>query len=137
MIRFRRTFQEQDQDKDLAEKLERELPGILNWALAGLAALREQGRFTEAPGVLAVTEEFRRESNPVSGFVEECCDVGDPQAWTASSDLYEAYRSWAEVNGVRAVSSGWFGRNLSRLDARIRNGKGKGDRGWEGIRIIS
>ncbi len=136
VVRFRRTFSEPEQDKDLAAKLGEEMPGILNWALAGLCMLRERGRFTDALSVREVTEEFRRQSNPVSAFVEECCEVGDPEWWTSSTKLYDAYKAWADENGLKPLASNWFGRDLPRHDTRIHKSKAQGERGWEGIKLI-
>ena len=136
VVKFRRTFSEKEQQKDLHERLASEAPGILLWALMGLAALREQGRFTEARSVLRETEQFRRESNPVSTFVEECCEVGDPEARVSTAKLFEEYRTWAGRNEYKPVPSSWFGRHLTRHDSRIRSEKIQGARGWKGIRLV-
>ena len=39
IIRFERIFKESEQDQDLEETLQHDLPGILNWALLGLKKL--------------------------------------------------------------------------------------------------
>jgi putative DNA primase/helicase len=133
VVKFWRTFSEKEQQKDLHERLASEAPGILLWALAGLAALREQGRFTEARSVMLETDQFRQQSNPVSAFVGECCEVGDPEAQVSTSDLFNKYRSWADDNECKPVPSNWFGRHLGRHDERIRPFRNQGARGWEGI----
>jgi putative DNA primase/helicase len=139
VVPFRRIFREEDQDRELMGKLLEELPGILNWALAGLAALRKQGGFTQSSSVSAYTDEFRRQTNPVSGFVEECCEVGHEEWWTASSVLYDAYSDYCGRHGIRRpVASSWFGRHMSRHDDAIRPGKGSNtdDRGMWGVRML-
>jgi len=46
LVPFDKVITEANQIKNLADELKTELPGILNWALAGLARLNKQGGFT-------------------------------------------------------------------------------------------
>lgn len=135
VVRFRRTFSEKEQDRGLIDKLRAELPGILLWALSGLCALREQGQFTTARTVEAETANFRRQSNPVSTFVEECCEVGNPEWWTPSATLFTKYKTWADVNELKKTNSVWFGRHLSRHDYRIKQAPTRDEKGWSGIKL--
>ncbi|NOV69749.1 DNA primase family protein [Clostridium beijerinckii] len=69
LIPFDVTIKEEDQDKDLSEKLRNELDGILQIALTGLKRLSEQNRFTYSSKGNCIMEEFKRNSNPVQIFL--------------------------------------------------------------------
>ena len=47
LVPFPKIIESENQIKDLAEQLKRELPGIFNWALDGLEQLNKAGRFIE------------------------------------------------------------------------------------------
>jgi putative DNA primase/helicase len=90
-------------DKSLARRMIRdELPGILLWALKGLARLRERGRFDEPAESLAKKGVLRNLANPTLSFVQDCCVVGAEYV-VSKSALYDAYRAWCERQGIRGV----------------------------------
>src|SRR5690606_7857354 len=45
VVPFNRSFTEDERILDLKEKLDQELPGIFNWAIAGLRRLHNAGQF--------------------------------------------------------------------------------------------
>ena len=57
------------EELDLKEKLRSELPGILNWALAGLTRLRERGRFVIPQSSLDALQQMEDLASPVAAFV--------------------------------------------------------------------
>src|SRR5207253_3096475 len=61
------------EDRQLETKLQRELPGIFNWALEGLARLRQLGEFTRPTASVEVEAEFARLVNPLQAFIEDHC----------------------------------------------------------------
>ena len=56
LIPYTATIPEKDQDKKLTEKLQCELPGILNWALEGVRAYLADGLETPKSGRYAVSD---------------------------------------------------------------------------------
>jgi putative DNA primase/helicase len=93
-------------EKDFRERrLMPELPGILNWAVAGLAAYRKQG-LNPPQAVLASTQEYRDDMDVVGQWISERCEVA-PRAAVASSAAYDDYRQWA------ADEVGWELRKLT------------------------
>jgi putative DNA primase/helicase len=63
-------------DTRLSERLiNGELAGILNWALVGLHRLRERGDFIEPEPSKLTKRKLLLKSNPLHGFIEECCTV--------------------------------------------------------------
>jgi putative DNA primase/helicase len=88
-----------------------ELPGILNWALAGLAAYREQG-LNPPETVLASTQEYRADMDVVGQWIAECCEQ-DPNARVPTSLAYNDYFRWAEEEVGWALKKLTFRRHLS------------------------
>lgn len=110
LIPFEVTIGDHEKDPMLLEKLRRELPGILRWAMEGCQAWMERG--LAAPDiVLAATEEYREESDMLGAFLEECCEL-DPSWKVPSTLLYEAFVGWAKRNGEYEMSQNQLGRRL-------------------------
>jgi len=86
------------EDRELPAKLARELPGILNWSLAGLRRLRSQRGFTVQPSGMEVHQRITEYLSPISAFVEECCVI-QHDAEVLLNALYEAWRSWCYIQG--------------------------------------
>jgi P4 family phage/plasmid primase-like protien len=103
----------EEQDRHLADRLRGELPGILNWALVGLARLRQQGRFTEPAICREALQEYRDDSNPTRCFLELHCRP-DPAAELPSARLYERYAEWMRGYGYRVLAEAPFGREVRR-----------------------
>lgn len=114
VIPFNRIFDGADRDMYLKEKLESELSGIFNWAMAGLRRLRQKGAFTQPEQVSDATLKYRRESNPVQAFVDDMCIVG-PTFEYKSSDAYHEYHGWCKANGYKPLSDRNFKREMERL----------------------
>ena len=113
LVPFLRQFRD-DADAGLLDTLRAELPGILAWAVRGAIAWRERG--LEPPAaVLSATEAYRVESDPLAGFLEECCVEGVGLSVVAS-EIYRAYRGWAEAQGLprtETLSNKVFGMRLA------------------------
>jgi len=99
------------EDHDLADRLLRELPGILNWGLSGLDDLKKTGRFIEPLSGKELSEDMHRLASPVGAFVSDCCLVG-PNFRVRKTDLFLAWKQWTEENGQHAGSMEMFSRNL-------------------------
>ena len=91
-----------------------ELPGILNWALEGLARLRAQNGFTESAMMQQAIRDYQEEMNPTKVFLTEFCEVSQ-DACIRSSVLYRLYRKWIETSGHKPLSDKFFGREVKRV----------------------
>lgn len=134
IIPFNRTFQEEEQDKQLDKKLADEAPGILCLALEGLTNLFERGSFIETQECLAAKKAWRYECDQAAQFVDEMCILG-PGLSVLSADLYIAYQKWATESGVRrTLGRNSFSSRVIRLGAEA--GKGTaGARMLYGVRL--
>jgi putative DNA primase/helicase len=99
------------EDLDLADKLEAELPGILNWAIAGCLDWQRHGLQPPAK-VQAATDAYRQEMDVFGPFIAECCVI-HPRAEVRANDLWNAYKTWCFDNGCREQNQTKFGKYLS------------------------
>jgi putative DNA primase/helicase len=128
---------EDERDSRVKELVQAEGPGILNWALEGLARLRKGGHFEIPQCVQRATGEFKMLSDKPALFLEDMCEL-DPDGRVQSSHLYLAYKEWCQNNGYqpqgsRAMKAEWERLGLSHKrerDARYFHGvRLKRDRG--------
>jgi phage/plasmid-associated DNA primase len=70
-----------------------ELPGVLNWAIAGLKRALERGSIALTAGIRETADAIHRDSNLVAGFLEECIEF-DPMARIKISDFCLAHSAW-------------------------------------------
>ena len=117
VIEFPVTIPPGERDPNLFEKLVAELPGILNWALEGLAEWNETG-LNPPEGVTKATGEYRGESDTVRQFLQVCC-AGDEAARTSVRDLHNAYAAWCDQGGLDALPINQFGKELGRFGLEL------------------
>jgi putative DNA primase/helicase len=128
------------EDFTLEERIQRELPGILNWALDGLHRLtvKNGNRFTRLPSAEESIAQMRDLASPIGAFVREECDVG--AGYEVEVDvLYGAFKVWAENNGHTKSSKQVFGRDLHAAVPSLRKPQQRGTekrrRVYSGIRL--
>ncbi|WP_329382124.1 phage/plasmid primase, P4 family [Streptomyces sp. NBC_01351] len=103
------------EDTELDGKLAAEMPGILNWALEGLARLEHTGRITQPESSQESITIMQDTASPTSAFVRERCTTGRDCTIPVDT-LWAVWREWAEDNGVRAIGTKQlFGRNLQSV----------------------
>jgi putative DNA primase/helicase len=109
------------EDHNLEAALHAELPGILNWALAGLERLTisNANRFTAVASAEDAIRDMRDLASPVAAFVREQCVTG-PDYEIDADRLYTAYRAWCEANENPKSSKHVFGRDLAAAIPAIR-----------------
>jgi hypothetical protein len=70
-----------------------ELPGLLNWAIAGLRRALERGSIETTDSIDETADAIHRDSNLVVGFLDECIEY-DPMARLKASDFCLAHSAW-------------------------------------------
>jgi putative DNA primase/helicase len=126
------------EDRLLEDRLADELPGILNWALAGALQFYKQDMALDpTEPVRRATDDWRQAEDTVGGFIADCCEVGAGFEDTTLR-LYEGYRDWCARAGERErdiLNRSYFGRELAaRGFAPVRVGA-KQVRGWRGLAL--
>lgn len=106
-------------DKQLTNKLKREMKAILNWAVEGYLMWRESG-LQEPQSIKDQRKEYRGEMDVLEAFVEECC-IREQEAKTKAKDLFNAYRDWAKDNGQYLMSSTKFGKEMGHKFTKLKS----------------
>jgi len=101
-------------DMQLYDKLKSELAGIFNWSLEGLIRLQKQGQFTLCDQIEAARSEYRQENDNEAAFVSEKL-VLDPSGKIGAQELYNAYKTWCELNGMKSKGSRKVRKDWKRL----------------------
>lgn len=113
IVTFDRHFGEKEQDKNLKELFAapNSQSAILNWLLEGYRLIQSEGLMIP-DSVKEAIEEYRKESDKVARFTEECLEKIDG-AEVRTSAVYKAYTQWCEDNGCRPENSAKFNQALS------------------------
>ena len=110
-------------DRQLKSKLEREYPAILRWAVEGCLLWQREG-LKQPRAVLDMTREYRREMDVISGFLDDCCEVGEGFS-AKSSELYAAYSAWCEANTEFKMSNTKFSVEMEKRFSKVARMNGK------------
>jgi putative DNA primase/helicase len=103
------------EDVDLLDKLLIELPGILLWAAAGWARLRDQGQFTVPESAADLRDEAEAVTSPMLCFIAERLEVTEDETdFVATRDLYTAWVEWCRKRGRENID------HLERFVVRLR-----------------
>jgi putative DNA primase/helicase len=108
-------------------------PAVLAWAVEGCLRWQSQGiRVPEA--VTRSTDAYRRESDPLAAFMEDCLRFDDPEGWTLWTEIWTAYADHCEHNGTAER----FRVSPRRLQDRLRQAgcvtaRRHAGRGWLGV----
>ena len=133
LVPFDITIPEKERDKHLLEKLEKEFPGILTWAVSGCRDWQKNG--LEIPdGIKSATDQYRGEMDVLEDFIKERCILGQEFS-VLSKEIYDAYLQWCEENKEASLKRRAFGMRLREKGLANARAGAKGDRVWAGIRL--
>lgn len=82
-------------------KLREEYPGILAWLVRGCLWWQEVG-LMDPPEVASAVAEYRKDSDLVRIFADECLEIA-PSFTLSASSAYQAYSAWCKEGGERYV----------------------------------
>lgn len=118
IIPFNHFVEPTKRDPHLVEKLERELPGILLWALEGLSRLKASGQLPTSPNQQVAEVEYMASNDSVVEWADTVFMPIDkdeaPQPFMVGK-FYENYRSFTTSGGRHPVSKIGFCKNLVRF----------------------
>lgn len=125
IVPFKYTVPDSQVDKHLEQKLERELPGILNWALAGTQAWLQEG--LQLPQVVVdENKSYQKQMNIIDQFLSDCIydktgetDKDGQPYKLKTSYTYQLYRKWAKLNGAYMMSNIRFGAEMRKKYSRM------------------
>lgn len=129
LVQFRRG---ENEITDMEERLEKELPAVLLWAVNGAVEWAKHG-LTDADVVASATREYRADEDVVGQFLEDCC-VMKATARVPKSMVYERYKQWCMDNGEVAVGTKTFTQRLR--GHHINEDKSGAIRYWDGMALV-
>ena len=131
LLRFGRKFTDDEKDPYLEEKLLDESNGILMWMIEGARLYLESG-IRQSPRMLAERATYRKESDLLGEFLDDNT-TPNPNAKVSQATLYQAYREWTQMSGVRALSKKSFTQRLAERGHP--EGKSGNARFYVGLRL--
>ncbi|OCX86649.1 hypothetical protein A6M27_12050, partial [Acidithiobacillus thiooxidans] len=115
VLGFPNVFPEESRDIRLSEKLQAEIPGILNILLVALGNAFDRGHLTSPPSSVEAVQNWKRDSDQVLTFLEEEM-IREPGARMTSAEVYTLYQMWAKDAGIqRPVSRKSFTTRVESL----------------------
>jgi putative DNA primase/helicase len=113
-------------DRDLPKKLRAEAEGVFAWMVEGALDYLNHG-LKPPEKVLAATNEYREESDPIGAFIRTGCVVTGQEADSATpGDLFIGYSNWASREGAAEFKQNTFSRRFpdyARLSWQASDGK--------------
>jgi len=101
-----------EQDTRLDERLKSEVDAILTWAIVGYRSYVEGG-LAEPGAVKGATGDYRKESDALARFIEDCCHLADGESATTRT-LFCRWEKWCRSDGSDAGSEKAFAQDLDR-----------------------
>ncbi|MEW4564874.1 DUF5906 domain-containing protein [Bremerella sp. JC770] len=102
LLRTRRSFVGSE-NIHLEDTLRAELPGILGWAMQGLAMILTGQRLRSPASTEEDLASIKDDSNPLSEFFSDCL-VSDPNGWIPNNSLHDAVRRWADERQLSTIA---------------------------------
>jgi len=127
------------EDTGLTERVMDELPGILNWALAGKMRLAERGRFLQPSSAEEMLRETQEANDPVGTFFDTCFEIG-PGYSVTKADAFDAYCRWCAKENMKAWTHPVFSKAFRASKPEIATSRphgadGKQHHTYVGIRL--
>lgn len=97
LVRMSKTFGGIE-DRSLLAKLLKELPGILNWAIAGWHRLNQRGYFVQPDSGRDLLDDLQDLASPIRAFVRDVCIIG-PELEISIDEIFELWDQWCQDNG--------------------------------------
>ena len=131
LVPFAVTIPPEKRDKDLANKLRAEWPGILKWAIDGCLKWQAEG-LARPKAVEEATDAYLELEDATAAWIDERCEIG-ANHWGNRTQLFASWKAWAELAGEFVGSQKQFGEKLgTRGLAEV---KRHGERGYWGIKL--
>jgi len=125
------------EDRGLTERLLGELPGILNWAIAGNERLRHRGHFVQPSSAEEAIQDLEDLGSPIGAFLRERCIV-EKGRWVVCARLFDEWKQWCEAQGRGSVGTvQTFGRDLRAMVPGIQVSRSHAAaRQYEGLGLV-
>ena len=99
------------EDRGLEERLAKDLPAVLAWAVAGWVDYQRLGSLQPPESVSAATSSYRVNNDHLAQFIEERCLL-NPHMHVMSSALWSEWEAWCTAGNVRPGTNRTFKADL-------------------------
>nr|WP_276591988.1 phage/plasmid primase, P4 family [Halorutilus salinus] len=137
IVPFPESIPREDRVDNLDEELvDREASGILNWMLNGYERLAEQGGFTADLTPEETRKLWLTWSTSVVRFYSRCLK-DDMDGAEKVSDVYDAYKSFSDKEGLTPKSKEAFGKSLLKFPhiGKAKTGRASDQRAYTNIQL--
>jgi putative DNA primase/helicase len=127
------------EDQMLTARLLTELPGILNWTIAGWRRLTERGHFLQPGSALDAVQQLEDLGSPIGAFLRERCVIAAGHS-VGVGRLFDAWCEWCKAQGRDHPGTAQsFGRDLRAVIPGVkviqpRDGEDR-SRFYQGLRL--
>jgi putative DNA primase/helicase len=99
------------EDRGLEERLAKDLPAVLAWAVAGWVEYQRRGCLDPPESVTAATSSYRVNNDHLAQFIEDRCLL-NPHMHVASSALWNEWEAWCSASNIRPGTNRTFKADL-------------------------
>jgi len=132
LVPFAVTIPKEKRDPDLAEKLQQEASGIMQWLIEGVVAYLKQG-INPPQSVLDATETYFEDENTLQQWITDKCEAG-LNCWETPTMLFNSWKQYALAANLPPGSNIQFKGKLEAIGIR-QSKTGKRGRHYLGIRV--
>jgi putative DNA primase/helicase len=115
ILTFDKQTPETEIDKDLPETFEKELPGILNWAIEGLERLNKNNDFSYWLSDEEIKDLYEKSSDSIQSFIYNKIDIEASEGTLLKRVVYKAYKKYCKEENLRVENQIKFGKNFVAL----------------------
>ncbi len=112
VVPFDVVIPDDEQDRQLDDRLQLEADGILTWIIDGYKAYTERG-LDEPASVRVATDAYQKASDAVARFIDECCTTSSPVLQSTTSQLFDEWEKWRIADGAEPISLKAFGQAIT------------------------
>ncbi|USD35991.1 phage/plasmid primase, P4 family [Ferrimonas sp. SCSIO 43195] len=135
ILPFEASFEKSKLDPQLMDKLEAELPGILNWAIRGTKKwVARSIKNSIPPRIAKLLCTYQDESDLLGLFLTERTASEEGQ-WIHSDELYDAFKEWATRDGEWSMTRSIMTKKLG--ERGFKKGRKNNKAAILGLRLLS
>jgi putative DNA primase/helicase len=107
------------EDSTLGSRIQSEMTGILNWAIAGRYRLNQTQKIKQPQAGQHLREQMKMQNSPVKCFMEQMCTI-EVTGEVPTHDLFELWCEWCRENDLAFPGDiGSFSRRLREINPKI------------------
>lgn len=123
VIPFEKHFEENERDTNLKKLFSEKnnASAILNWCIVGLKEYKEKG-LCVPESVQSATKEYMLDSDDITRFIDDELPFDHTQE-VKTSEVYERYKEWCNINGFHQKSIKTFTQDLRQRNIDVLSNK--------------